>query len=259
MPGRRPIGAVSLAWPDDAGLDDAAMAHLRDLVDAGAQALGRARLEDAERRSRSLLRAIVDQIPLGILILEPDGTRPLYTNRSSASCSRSTTRRRPASPRPCSGRRHALPEADRPLLRATLHGEIGERRAGRPPVAGRRARSVLVNAWPVRDGDGTILAGVATHVDVTSRLEADGARDAFLGVLSHELRTPITSIYAGAELLAAARERRPGHPRPGGRASPTRRTGSTGSSRTCSSCPASSAAPTSAATTRSCSTTSPGA
>ena len=53
----------------------------RTLVDAGAQALGRARLEDAERRTRSLLRAIVDQIPLGILILEPDGTRPLYMNR----------------------------------------------------------------------------------------------------------------------------------------------------------------------------------
>jgi two-component system sensor histidine kinase KdpD len=60
---------------------------------------------------------------------------------------------------------------------------------------------VLVNAWPVRDADGTILAGVATHIDVTSRVDADAARDAFLGVLSHELRTPITSIYAGAELL----------------------------------------------------------
>jgi two-component system sensor histidine kinase KdpD len=46
------------------------------------------------------------------------------------------------------------------------------------------------------------VAGVATHVDITSRIEADDARDAFLGVLSHELRTPITSIYAGAELLA---------------------------------------------------------
>jgi PAS domain-containing protein len=48
---------------------------------AGAQALGRARLEDAERRTRYLLRAIVDQIPLGILILEPDGS-PLYMNQA---------------------------------------------------------------------------------------------------------------------------------------------------------------------------------
>ena len=76
---------------------------------------------------------------------------------------------------------------------------------------------MLVNAWPVRDGDGTILAGVATHVDVTSRIEADSARDAFLGVLSHELRTPITSIYAGAELLQRRVDRRRGHPRAGGR------------------------------------------
>ena len=33
------------------------------------------------------------------------------------------------------------------------------------------------------------------------RVAAKAARDAFLGVLSHELRTPITTIYGGSELL----------------------------------------------------------
>ena len=36
------------------------------------------------------------------------------------------------------------------------------------------------------------------HQDVRS--EAD--REAFLGILSHELRTPVTTIYGGAKLLA---------------------------------------------------------
>src|SRR5690606_17676936 len=81
VPGTRPIGAVGMAWDEDPGIDEPTRAHLQDLVDAGAQGLGRARLEDAERRTRFLLRAIVDQIPLGILILEPDGTRPPYMNR----------------------------------------------------------------------------------------------------------------------------------------------------------------------------------
>src|SRR5262245_47100957 len=58
IPGIRPIGAAGLSWPEEPHLDDAAMAHLQALVDAGAQALGRARLEDAERRTRYLLRAI---------------------------------------------------------------------------------------------------------------------------------------------------------------------------------------------------------
>ncbi|MEX2546778.1 MAG: ATP-binding protein [Chloroflexota bacterium] len=37
--------------------------------------------------------------------------------------------------------------------------------------------------------------------DVTAARAAREARDAFLGVLSHELRTPITTIYGGSELL----------------------------------------------------------
>ena len=88
------------------------------------------------------------------------------------------------------------------MIRATLDGEVvRDQLIVLAPPGGSR-RSVLVNAWPVRDGEDRLVAGVATHVDVTSQIEADNARDAFLGVLSHELRTPITSIYAGAELLA---------------------------------------------------------
>ena len=37
--------------------------------------------------------------------------------------------------------------------------------------------------------------------DVTWRHEANEIRDRFIGILSHELRTPITSIYGGAQLL----------------------------------------------------------
>jgi signal transduction histidine kinase len=40
--------------------------------------------------------------------------------------------------------------------------------------------------------------------DITTVVEADLQRDAFLGVLSHELRTPITTIVAAIELLLAA-------------------------------------------------------
>jgi signal transduction histidine kinase len=41
----------------------------------------------------------------------------------------------------------------------------------------------------------------ASRRDVTEARAAGLARDAFMGLLSHELRTPITTIYAGAELL----------------------------------------------------------
>jgi PAS domain S-box-containing protein len=204
MPGMRPIGAAGLSWPQEPNLDDATMAHLQALVDAGAQALGRARLEDAERRTRYLLRAIVDQIPLGLLIMEPDGSRPLYMNQAYNEIfglqDEVQPRDRMAEVLDEAG--HPIPRDRRPVIRATLHGEtVRDQMIVLAPPGGPR-RSVLVNAWPVRDGEDRLVAGVATHVDVTSRIEADNARDAFLGVLSHELRTPITSIYAGAELLA---------------------------------------------------------
>ena len=204
IPGIRPIGAAGLSWAEDPGLDDEAMAHLQSLVDAGAQALGRARLEDAERKTRYLLRAIVDQIPMGILIMEPDSLRPLYMNqafnRIFALGADAMSAERMTDVLDESG--ESIPREERPIIRATLHGEVIRDRQIHLRSTDGPQRTVLVNAWPVRDGEDRIVAGVATHVDITSRLEADNARDAFLGVLSHELRTPITSIYAGAELLA---------------------------------------------------------
>jgi len=38
--------------------------------------------------------------------------------------------------------------------------------------------------------------------DVTSAREREAVRDSFVGVLSHELRTPVTTIYAGSKVLA---------------------------------------------------------
>ena len=45
--------------------------------------------------------------------------------------------------------------------------------------------------------------------DVTRERAADEAREAFLGVLSHELRTPVTAIYGGSMLLARHRQEVP--------------------------------------------------
>lgn len=204
IPGIRPIGSVGVAFVEEPDLDDAAMAHLQALVDAGAQAMGRARLEDAERRTRYLLRAIVDQIPMGILIMEPDGSRPMYRNQAFNSIFASDTGTPGTEPgtEVLDEGGDPIPRDERPVIRATLHGETVRDRLMHLQRADGGSRTVLVNAWPVHDDEGRLIAGVATHVDITSRIEADHARDAFLGVLSHELRTPITSIYAGAELLA---------------------------------------------------------
>jgi PAS domain S-box-containing protein len=44
-------------------------------------------------------------------------------------------------------------------------------------------------------------ATLAVVTDISWREEADQLRDRFIGVLSHELRTPITAIFGGAQVL----------------------------------------------------------
>jgi PAS domain S-box-containing protein len=45
------------------------------------------------------------------------------------------------------------------------------------------------------------LRSIGIVVDVTDRKQADELRDVFVGMLSHELRTPVTAIFGGSQLL----------------------------------------------------------
>jgi PAS domain S-box-containing protein len=45
------------------------------------------------------------------------------------------------------------------------------------------------------------LRSIGVVVDITERKQADELRDVFVGMLSHELRTPVTAIYGGSQVL----------------------------------------------------------
>ncbi|HYM84933.1 MAG TPA: ATP-binding protein [Candidatus Dormibacteraeota bacterium] len=194
-----PIGAVGLSFP---GQDDGEVpvAHLQALVDAAAQAIARARSADSERSARRLLAAVIDQMPLGVLVLAAESLEPLYANAAyhqlfatSAPLGHETDVVRPDG--------SGWPVDERPIMRALERGDVvTDELCILERGDGSRA-TVTVNAGPVRDSSGSILAAVAVYADVTARREAELARDAFIGILSHELRTPITSIFAGAVLL----------------------------------------------------------
>ncbi|HEX6867527.1 MAG TPA: histidine kinase dimerization/phospho-acceptor domain-containing protein, partial [Candidatus Limnocylindrales bacterium] len=51
------------------------------------------------------------------------------------------------------------------------------------------------------------LASIAVLTDISARIEANHLRDTFIGILSHELRTPVTAIYGGSQVLLARGER----------------------------------------------------
>lgn len=68
---------------------------------------------------------------------------------------------------------------------------------------------------PLQDGAGNLVGGVNVLIDVTERTRAETAlrdaadalaasnavKDEFLGLISHELRTPVTTIFGNAQLL----------------------------------------------------------
>jgi PAS domain S-box-containing protein len=70
---------------------------------------------------------------------------------------------------------------------------------------GEPERWIEVATYPVASGSTTTEPGGATIVvmrDVTEGRRRDAIRETFIGVLSHELRTPVTTIFGGAKLLA---------------------------------------------------------
>jgi PAS domain S-box-containing protein len=72
-------------------------------------------------------------------------------------------------------------------------------------VVGEPERWVEISTYPVTGGGGMAVADEETIVvmrDVSEARRREAVRETFIGVLSHELRTPVTTIFGGAKLLA---------------------------------------------------------
>ena len=76
-----------------------------------------------------------------------------------------------------------------------------EPRAHRPRRR-RQRRTILSRGVPIRDESGGVTSWAGINLDITDRRETEAFREAFLAILSHELGTPITSIYAASTLLS---------------------------------------------------------
>jgi len=65
--------------------------------------------------------------------------------------------------------------------------------------------SIVAESRPLVDPRGRRVGAVMVVRDVSREHDQAMLRQAFVGILSHELRTPVTSIYSGIELLRAHR------------------------------------------------------
>jgi len=168
--------------------------------DAATDAVVRTVLGVAEA---SLLPAVIDQLPIGVVVARPDGEVLLLNDRVGDIWH--VPDGAPLDPAALWSGLHADGRPYRtgewPLHRTLRDGvPIHDEQIEIDRLDGSPA-TISVSAVAVRDGEEKIVAGVMTVADVTDRREAEQLREAFVGVLSHELRTPITSVFGGTQLL----------------------------------------------------------
>ncbi len=190
----RTIGTLSFLRRDDRGFDGAETAVAAQIADRAAHALENARLHSqvrrlAERESRRAgeLEAVLGAVNEGFLVLDDDG----IVQSSNA-----------AAARLLGGQ---IPTLGALLGRLMDAGEASPRGLGSEPaeyrLRHRPAGWVEVAAYPVAGAELVAPSTVVVCRDVTAFRQGQALREAFMGLLSHELRTPVTTIYGGAAVL----------------------------------------------------------
>jgi len=149
-----------------------------------------AELVTAEQARSAQLNAMIGAIGEGIVVVDADGSVSLANRTAERLLGSNDTDSLDA---PLD--RLALPP-DMDLAALAAHGPIQAR------LKGSEGRWLEVAAYPVDAPEHASGSTILILRDVTDAREREQARDAFIGVLSHELRTPVTTIYAGSELLA---------------------------------------------------------
>ncbi len=202
------LRAVFSASPllDPRGKVVGAVAVGRDVTEARAAELERERLLDEVRRRAAELEATVDAVADGLLIHGPQGEL-VRMNRTAERAfgfregdlgTSYLERVKRLGPRDPQGQ--PIPPERLPVARAlrgeTARGELMSLRGAKGELW------ITISSAPIRDEHGRILGTVTTFTDVTRQREADEQREDLLRAVSHDLRTPLTSVLLQAQRLA---------------------------------------------------------
>lgn len=170
--------------------------HIRDISD-------RREAERAIRESEARLRTLTEAMSEAVFLFDADGAL-VIANPAALELTATGSRLDFA------GLVARLDVDEEGSSRLRLGGRLGPLEARLAP----RGRWVEWNSHPVEvlppamaGGEIPAEAREATMVvlrDVTESRQARVTRDAFIGVLSHELRTPVTTLYGTANLLMRA-------------------------------------------------------
>ncbi len=163
--------------------------------------IANARRHRDEQRARTGLETLIDTSPVGVVVFDMRNGAPVSFNREAGRIvdvlrnpdqtpeqllSAMTVRRADGS--------------EISLLEFPLAEVLGRTETVRAEeivltVPDGRSITVLLNATPIRSEEGEVESVVVTMQDMTPLEEMERLRAEFLGLVSHELRMPLTSIW----------------------------------------------------------------
>ena len=165
-----------------------------------ATAIANARTYRAERRARADLEALIETSPVGVVVFDGGTGHLVSLNREATRLVQSlcdpgqsaelllgviTCRRG-------DGREIALDRL--PLAEALSGAETVRAEEIELSVPDGRRVTTLINATPIHGEDGAVASVVVTMQDLAPLQALERMRAEFLGMVSHELRVPLTSI-----------------------------------------------------------------
>jgi len=175
-----------------------------------ATAIANARAHQDEQRARAGLEAVVETTPVGVVVFDARTGKPTSLNGEARRIAERL--RTPGQSweehlegltcRFSDGREVALAEV--PMKQVVSGARTVRAEEVVLSVPDGRSVALLVNATPVRSADGAVESTVVALQDLAPLQELERLRADFLGMVSHELRAPLTSIKGSATTALGA-------------------------------------------------------